>query len=209
MSRVRVKICGITRVEDGQAAADAGADAIGLVFFPPSPRAVSRAQARLICMNLPPFVNRVGLFVNEDRETIEQTLADVPIDTLQFHGDETPEYCASFGVPYVKSVGVKPGVDVRHQMALYHTASAVLLDQHDRVRWGGTGETFDWALVPGERPVPLILAGGLTDENVANAVRTVGPDAVDVSGGVECSKGIKDAARIQAFIRGLQGVRTD
>ena len=128
------------------------------------------------------------------------------MDTLQFHGDETPEFCNSFGLPYVKSIGVKPGLDVAAAMASYGGASAVLLDQHDRVQWGGTGEAFDWALVPGERHRPMVLAGGLTPDNVCGAIRQVKPDAIDVSGGVEREKGIKDAALIAAFMRGVNRV---
>ncbi|NKC14996.1 MAG: phosphoribosylanthranilate isomerase [Gammaproteobacteria bacterium] len=212
--RVRVKICGLTRPGDAIAAAQAGADAIGLVFYPASPRAVSVAIARAICAVLPPFVSRAALFVNESAQRVEQVLAEVPIDTLQFHGDETSEYCASFGVPFVKAIGVKAGVDVAEEMARFETASGILLDSHDRVRRGGTGRAFDWALIPGKQPAeqpraqhpPIILAGGLNPVNVAAAVRTVQPYAVDVSGGVEREKGIKDAALIAAFMRGVNRV---
>lgn len=204
--RVRVKFCGITRVEDALSAARLGADAIGLVFYAPSPRAVSQADARAICLALPPFVNRVALFVNAEVAAVRDVLAAVPVDTLQFHGDETEAYCAAFGLPYVKAIGVRPGLDVASEIARYASASGVLLDQHDRVRWGGTGEAFDWALVPGERARPLVLAGGLTPDNVAEAVRRVRPDAVDVSGGVERARGVKDPALMDAFMRGLNRV---
>jgi phosphoribosylanthranilate isomerase len=204
--RVRVKICGITSPHDGVTAAQLGADSIGLNFFAPSPRFVAPDVARAICFALPPFINRVALFVNEERERVLEVLDVVPADTLQFHGDETAQYCESFGLPYIKSVGVKPGIDVAAQIAQYRSAAGILLDSHDRVRWGGTGEAFDWALIPGERHTPLILAGGLNAENVAQAIQTVRPDAVDVSGGVEREKGIKDPSRIEAFIRGIRSV---
>ena len=152
------------------------------------------------------IVSRVALFVNDSASRIESILKQVQVDTLQFHGDETPEFCNSFGLPYVKSIGVKPGLDVAAAMASYGGASAVLLDQHDRVQWGGTGEAFDWALVPGERHRPMVLAGGLTPDNVCGAIRQVKPDAIDVSGGVEREKGIKDAALIAAFMRGVNRV---
>ena len=207
--RTRVKICGITQPEHGVCAAESGADAIGLVFYPPSARAVDIRVAATICAALPPFVSRVALFVNAPVEDVRRVLDACPIDTLQFHGDEEAQYCASFGVPYVKSIGVKPGVDVVAMVNRYPDASGVLLDQHDRVNWGGTGRAFDWALVPGERVKPTILAGGLTPDNVAEAVRTVRPEAVDVSGGVEASKGVKDAEKIKAFIRGVESVSTE
>ena len=203
MSRVRVKICGITRVEDALAAADAGVDAIGLNFYKPSPRYVQPQIAREICKALPAFINKVGLFVNETRELTDSVLAEVPLDTLQFHGDESPEYCAQFQLPYIKSVGVREGTDIDAATRRYDTASALLLDQFDRTRWGGTGETFDWALVPGVRTMPFVLAGGLNVANIASALAQVRPYAVDVSGGVERSRGIKDAAKMAAFIRGV------
>ena len=207
--RTRIKICGITLPEHGVCAAENGADAIGLVFYPPSPRAVDARMAATICAELPPFTSRVALFVNASVDEVRRVLDVCPIDTLQFHGDEESQYCASFGVPYVKSIGVKPGVDVVATVNRYPDAAGVLLDQHDRVNWGGTGQAFDWALVPGERLKPTILAGGLTPDNVAEAIRTVRPEAVDVSGGVEASKGVKDAEKIKAFIRGVESVSTE
>jgi len=203
MPRVRTKICGITRTEDALAAALAGTDAIGLNFFEPSPRYVLPERARVIAQTLPAFVNRVGLFVNAKADKIRAVMATVPLDTLQFHGDEPPEFCASFGLPFVKSVGMREGVDLSVEAKRYGAAAALLLDQFDRTRWGGTGEQFDWQLVPDERPMPLILAGGLSAENVADALRTVRPYAVDVSGGVEVSPGVKDPVKIQAFMRGV------
>ena len=207
MHRVRTKICGITRTEDALTAAHAGTDAIGLNFFEPSPRYVAPERAREIAEVLPAFVSRVGLFVNAQAEKIRSVLATVPLDTLQFHGDEPPEFCASFGLPFVKSVGMREGVDLSVEAKRYGAAAALLLDQFDRTRWGGTGEQFDWQLVPDERSMPLILAGGLSADNITEALRTVRPYAVDVSGGVEVSPGVKDPAKIQAFIRGVTSVQ--
>ena len=206
MSRVRVKICGIKSPEDGIVAAHAGADAIGLNFFPPSPRYVEPERARDIAQALPAYVNRVALFVNEPTETVERVLARVPVDTLQFHGDETPEFCSQFGMPYVKSVGVRARRDIELAAEQYVDATALLLDQFDRERWGGTGELFDWTLIPGERRMPIVLAGGLTADNVAEALRVVRPYAVDVSGGVESERGVKDPAKIEQFLRGVMSV---
>jgi len=201
--RVRVKICGITRVEDGLAAAAAGADAIGMVFAD-SPRQVHPEQARAILQGLPPFIKVVGLFVDATPDRIRQVLGQVPLDLIQFHGREAPETCRVIGRPYIKAIAMKPGVDVRAEAARYPDAAGVLLDTYRPGQSGGTGETFDWAQVPKDLDKPLILAGGLTPDNVADAVRTVHPYAVDVSSGVELSKGIKDAAKIAAFIRNLQ-----
>ncbi|MCO6059456.1 phosphoribosylanthranilate isomerase [Pseudomonas sp. MOB-449] len=201
MSAVRIKICGITRIEDALAAVAAGADAIGLVFYAKSPRAVTAPQARAIVAALPPFVTSVGLFVDMPRDELRQVLAEVPLDLLQFHGDETPEDCSGYGRPYIKALRVRPGDDVAAAIARYPDASGVLLDTYVPGTPGGTGEAFDWTLVPQDAARPVILAGGLTPENVADAVRQVRPYAVDVSGGVEASKGIKDAAKIQAFIQ--------
>lgn len=201
MAAPRVKICGITRVEDGLAAAHAGADAIGLVFAPQSPRRVTLAEAVAITRALPPFVSTVALFVNADRTEVEAVLAGLRPDLLQFHGDETPEFCASFGVPYIKAVRVRPGLDLLQFDATYGTARGLLLDAYHPQRHGGTGERFDWNLIPRGLSKPCILAGGLTPDNVAQAVQRVRPWAVDVSSGVEASPGIKDAAAIGRFIQ--------
>lgn len=206
VGRVRVKICGITRIEDAIVAADAGADAIGLVFYPPSPRFVDVGLARELCLALPAFVNRVGLFVNAAPGVVAKVLEQVPLDTLQFHGDESPEDCAAHGLPFIKSIGVREGVDIADVAQRYSAAAALLLDQYDRTRWGGTGECFDWQLVPGECPLPMILAGGLDSDNISAALAQVRPYGVDVSGGVEASRGIKDASQIQAFMRGVLSV---
>ncbi|AYF87432.1 phosphoribosylanthranilate isomerase [Pseudomonas sp. DY-1] len=201
MSAVRIKICGITRIEDALAAVAAGADAIGFVFYAKSPRAVTSAQAGAIIAALPPFVTTVGLFVDMPRAELKQLLEVVSLDLLQFHGDESPADCAGYGRPYIKALRVKPGDDVAAAIARYPDASGVLLDTYVAGIPGGTGEAFDWSLVPRNAAKPVILAGGLTPENIGEAVRQVCPYAVDVSGGVEASKGIKDAAKIQAFIQ--------
>lgn len=201
MSAVRIKICGITRIEDALAAVAAGADALGFVFYAKSPRAVSAAQAAAIIAALPPFVTTVGLFVDMPRAELRQLLGEVPLDLLQFHGDESAEDCAGFGRPYIKALRVKPGDDIAAAVSRYPEASGLLLDTYVPGVPGGTGEAFDWSLVPHDAAKPLILAGGLTPDNVGEAVRQVRPYAVDVSGGVEAAKGIKDAAKIQAFIQ--------
>lgn len=205
MSAVRSKICGITRVEDALAAAAAGADAIGLVFYAKSPRAVSVEQARQIIAALPPFVTTVGLFVDAGRDELRQILAQVPLDLLQFHGDESAEQCEGHGRPYIKALRVRGGDDVAAQVARYPGAVGVLLDTFVEGVPGGTGLAFDWSLVPAGLAKPVILAGGLTPENVAAAIARVCPYAVDVSGGVESAKGIKDADKVRAFIRAAQG----
>lgn len=206
MPAVRIKICGITRVEDALAAAEAGADAIGLVFYAKSPRAVSLSQARAIVAALPPFVSTVGLFVDASRCELGEILEAVPLDILQFHGDETPEACSGWRRPYLKALRVKSGDDVAGQISMYPQASGFLLDTYVEGVPGGTGQAFDWSLVPKDVARPLILAGGLTVANVADAIAQVRPYAVDVSGGVEASKGIKDAQKIRDFIAQCRSV---
>lgn len=197
--RTRVKICGITRGEDLRAAVEAGADAIGLVFYPPSPRMLKLEQARELRSAVPPYVTSVALFVNPSRAEVEAVLERVRPAMLQFHGEETPEFCAAFGVPYVKACRVRPGVDLLKYLRPFSGAAGWLLDSHVE-EYGGIGERFDWSLVPAKRERPLVLSGGLTRGNVGDAIRRVRPWAVDVSSGVESAKGIKDAARIAAFI---------
>ncbi len=203
--RTRVKICGITRVEDALAAAAAGADAIGLVFAEASPRCVSADQARTIAAALPPFVTVVGLFVDAPAARIRELLGRVPLDLLQFHGRETPDQCRGFGRPYIKAIAMQDGVDAADVARRYAGAAGLLFDAFDPQLAGGSGQVFDWARVPYDLDRPVILAGGLTPDNVAAAVRAVRPYAVDVSTGVEQSKGIKDAAKIAAFIRNAAG----
>jgi len=202
--RVRVKICGITRIEDGLAAADAGADAIGLVFAD-SPRQVTTAQARAIVSALPPFIKVVGLFVDPSADAVRAVLGEVPLDLIQFHGLETPELCRALGRPYLKAIHIKEGVDAGVAARRYPDAAGILFDTFHPQVAGGSGNAFDWSQVPRDLGRPVILAGGLTPDNVAAAVKQVRPYAVDVSSGVEISKGIKDAARIAAFIRNAKG----
>lgn len=210
MAIPRVKICGITRVEDALAAARLGADAIGLVFYAPSPRAVSVQQAARIVRALPPFVTTVGLFVNATGKHVTETLENVPLDLLQFHGDETPEYCQAFQRPWIKAVRMKEQVDLHQQAARYALASALLVDSYVPGVPGGTGATFNWQRLPQTLSRPLILAGGLAPANVAEAVCQVQPWAVDVSGGVEQQSvqgrraGIKDASAMRAFINAVK-----
>jgi phosphoribosylanthranilate isomerase len=197
--RTRVKICGITRPQDAAAAAEAGADAIGLVFYPPSPRFLSVERAREIASALPPFVQAVALFVNADAAQVAQVIGRVHPAMLQFHGEETPAFCGQFGLPYVKACRVAPEVDLLKYLAEFPAASGWLLDAHVE-EYGGVGASFDWSLVPRRLERPLVLSGGLTQGNVGAAIRKVKPWAVDVSSGVESAKGIKDAAKIAAFI---------
>lgn len=205
MPVVRSKICGITRVEDALLAAEAGADAIGLVFYAKSPRAVDVRQARAIVAALPPFVTTVGLFVNASRCEINEILDAVPLDLLQFHGDERAADCAGYHRPYVKALRVQPGDDVRARCAEFPQAAGILLDTFVPGVPGGTGQAFDWSLVPADPGCPIILAGGLDAENVAAAIRQVRPWAVDVSGGVEAGKGVKDASKVRAFVAAVRG----
>ena len=199
-----VKICGITRVEDALAAAHAGAHAIGLIFYPGSPRQVPHDVARRVVEALPPFVTPVALFVDAKSIDVERVIGEVKPQLLQFHGDENPEFCERFGLPYIKAAKVRRGVDLIQYARRYTTAKGLLLDTFVDGSHGGTGATFDWALIPDQFPLPLILAGGLQPDNVADAIRRVRPWAVDVSSGVEAAKGIKDAAKIAAFIRGVR-----
>lgn len=206
---VRSKICGITRIEDALAVVEAGADAIGLVFYGKSPRAVSVEQAAAILRALPPFVTTVGLFVDMPRDELQQLLQRLPLDLLQFHGDESPADCEGYGRPYIKALRVRPGEDVAAAMAPYSGARGILLDTFIEGVPGGTGASFDWSLVPDDAAKPIILAGGLDADNVARAIRQVRPYAVDVSGGVEASKGIKDAGKIRAFVQAVRDARCD
>lgn len=199
-----VKICGMTRVEDALAAAHAGAHAIGVIFAPGSARLVSVETAAQVVQALPPFVTPVALFVNQGPAHIRQVMARVRPQILQFHGDEAPDFCRSFGLPYLKAVRVRAGVDLLQYARLYGDAKGLLLDAFVEGNHGGTGAVFDWSLIPREFPLPLVLAGGLDAGNVGEAVRRVRPWAVDVSSGVEASKGIKDAAKVAAFIRGVR-----
>ncbi len=199
--RTRTKICGITREEDALAAVKAGADAIGLVFYAKSPRYVAPEKAARIVAQLPPFVDAVGLFVDADAAEVRSVLAKVRLDLLQFHGDEPSAYCDSFNFPYIKAARVRPELNLVEYEARYAGAKALLLDAYVEGVAGGTGERFDWNLIPSNLTKPLILAGGLTPQNVRMAIQQVSPYAVDVSGGVEREKGIKDADKVFAFIQ--------
>ncbi len=202
----RIKICGITRVEDALAVASCGANAIGLVFYQKSPRHVTMQQAAQLAAAIPPFVTRVGLFVNPSEEEVRDALRQVPLDVLQFHGEEAPEFCAQFGRSYLKAVRVRTGVDLVQCAARYRSAQGLLLDAYVEGTHGGTGESFDWALIPHDLLLPVILSGGLHAGNVAQAIKQVRPYAVDVSSGVEAEKGIKDAAKIAAFINEVKNI---
>jgi phosphoribosylanthranilate isomerase len=202
----RIKICGITREQDMHAVVNSGADAFGLVFYEKSPRHVGLQQAAQILRAVPPFITVVGLFVNPAAEYVREVLEKVSLDVLQFHGEETPEFCAQFGKPYLKAVRVKVGVDLIQYAARYAGAQGLLLDAYIEGTHGGTGESFDWELIPQDLPLPVILSGGLNAGNVAAAVKQVKPYAVDVSSGVEAAKGIKDVAKIAAFIKEVKNI---
>lgn len=201
--RTRVKICGITRPEDGAIAAELGADAIGLVFYPPSPRCVDPETAQRIVAALPPLVMVVGLFVNPEPAAVRAVLTRIPLHLLQFHGDEEPEECAAFALPYLKAVPMGAGAEVTDYEQRFASAAGLLLDSHGGQEMGGTGQGFDWTRIPAQRKKPLILAGGLHPGNIAEAIRQVRPYAVDVSSGVESAKGIKDAELMRAFLQGV------
>jgi phosphoribosylanthranilate isomerase len=203
MLRTRVKICGITRPEDGLAAVSAGADAIGLVFFPRSPRFVTPDQALAIVRELPAFVSVVGLFVNEQPGMVRAMADAVGLDLLQFHGEETAAFCRQFNQPYIKALRVQPGLDLEAASEEFADAKGLLLDAYEPDLQGGTGQMFDWSLVPAAMTGRCILAGGLSPGNVVEAVQQVRPYALDVSSGVEREKGIKDPDKIIAFMRGV------
>lgn len=200
MKKARVKICGVTSVADALLAQEAGADAIGVVFYEPSPRCVTIDQAREIALSVGPFVTLVGLFVNAPAEYVKEVLAAVPLHVLQFHGDESPDYCESFQRAYIKAIRMRPELDVLAAIDKHPLAAGVLLDAYRPGVPGGTGETFDWQRIPHQTNKPIILAGGLNASNIAEAIALTGVYGVDVSGGVELSPGVKDAGKIQNFI---------
>jgi phosphoribosylanthranilate isomerase len=207
--RTRVKICGITRAEDARSAVEHGADAIGLVFFEGSPRHVALEQAERITAAVAPFVTVVGLFVDASPSEIRHVLDNVPLGLLQFHGHEANDDCNRFGLPFIKSVAMKPDIDLRVQIQAYPDAGGILLDAWQPHTHGGGGQVFDWARVPHDLAVPVILAGGLTAANIETAIRQVRPYAVDVSSGVESGKGIKSAEKISAFMKGVRSSDAD
>jgi phosphoribosylanthranilate isomerase len=198
--RTRVKICGITRRQDAEFAVEMGADALGFVFYSPSPRAISLAQAKQIMATLPPFVDVVALFVDAEAEEVKAHLAELPISLLQFHGNESPSYCEQFNLPYMKAIRMQETIDLNLESERYKSASALLVDSYKPGIPGGTGEVFDWSLLTTVNK-PVILAGGLDASNVKQAIKQVKPYAVDVSGGVELSKGIKDKQKISDFMQ--------
>ncbi len=205
-TKIRAKICGLTRAEDAAAAAALGADAVGLVFYEKSRRAVTAQQAAQIAAALPPFVCAVGLFVNESADNIREVLRRVPLDIIQFHGDEDDEFCRQFDRPYLKAVRVRSAKDIQTASNRFPNARALLFDAYHPQEYGGTGQSFDWTLLREYAGKPWILAGGLTPQNVAEAVRVSGAAAVDVSGGVESAAGIKDYEKMAAFLRAVQAV---
>jgi phosphoribosylanthranilate isomerase len=205
VSRIRIKICGITRAEDLQAAVAAGVDAIGFVFYPPSARFLEAARAAELARLTPPFVARVGLFVNAEPAFVSATLDRVPLDLLQFHGEEDAAYCEQFRRPYLKAARVRPGLDLLEYASAFPSAQGILLDAYVE-GYGGAGQVFDWSLIPRTLPLPVVLSGGLTPDNVADAVRGIRPWAVDVSSGVEAARGIKDFAKINAFVAAVKNL---
>ncbi|MGB1310840.1 MAG: phosphoribosylanthranilate isomerase [Leucothrix sp.] len=200
----RVKICGITSTTDALNAANAGADALGFVFYPKSSRFVTPEQAYSICATLPPFVTSVGLFLNAEAEQVQTTLNQVSLDLLQFHGNESPEFCRSFGRPYIKALGTDGLENFPTHADQYHDALAILVDSHVLGKAGGTGQTFDWSLLPKNYPKPIILAGGLKPENIADAIHETSVYAFDLSSGVESSPGIKSKAKIDALMQAVR-----
>ena len=201
----RIKMCGLTRLEDVEAAVGAGADAIGLVFYPPSPRYVDLATAGTLARAVPPFITIVGLFVNAEVATVKTTLAEVPLHVLQFHGDEHETYCRQFDRPYLKAARVRPGMDLLQYAAGFPSAQALLLDAFVD-GYGGGGKAFDWSVIPADLGKPIVLSGGLDAGNVVEAISRVRPAAVDVSSGIERAKGIKDAEKMRAFAAAVRSV---
>jgi len=199
--RTRVKICGFTQAKDAVVAANLGVDAIGLVFYPPSPRYVSIEQAKEIVEALPAFVTVVALFVDEQESQIREVLSHVSIDCIQFHGDESAAACRAYNKPYMKAIRMKPGLDISEIARQYNDATALLLDAYHPGIKGGSGSQFDWDLIPEDCSLPVVLAGGLQLDNVRQAIQSVKPYALDVSSGVEAEKGVKDVAKMTAFIQ--------
>ena len=201
--KTRIKICGLTREEDVDAAVAAGADAIGFVFYPPSPRYITPQRAAELARRIPPFVDVVGLFVNEAPELVRAACEALPINVLQFHGDEDAAYCRQFARPYLRAARVRPGLDLVEFASSFPDARGLLLDAFVE-GYGGGGHVFDWTLIPSNLPSYLVLSGGLTADNIGDAIRRVRPVAVDVSSGVEAGKGIKDHSKIAAFVAAVR-----
>lgn len=201
---VRVKVCGITRIEDARVAVRLGVDAIGFVFWPHSSRFIDPNSVGQICAEIPPFVCTVGVYVDPDANWVEETARAAHLNLLQFHGDEPPEFCAQFSLPYIKAIRVRPKTDLLQYAQHYAGARGLLLDTYAENMPGGTGHAFDWQLVPKQFPLPVILSGGLNPDNVTEAIKQTQPWAVDVSSGVEAAKGIKDEKKIFAFMQGVK-----
>lgn len=201
VSRTRIKMCGMTRTVDIMHAVSLGVDAIGVIFYPESPRHVEIDKAKLLLKNVPAFIDVVAVCVNPEIAFVQQIITELPIQLLQFHGDETPEFCEQFNKPYIKAIPARSKESIVKAVEQYCGASAILLDTPSMVQRGGTGETFDWEIVPRSCAKPLIIAGGLTIENVNDVITVCSPYAVDVCSGVECSAGIKDHAKMHQFIR--------
>ena len=203
---IRVKICGITNVTDAMLCCDYGADALGFVFYPDSPRYVTASQSEQIIRQLSAFVSTVGLFVNANQDYVQQVLQETSLDMLQFHGDETPEYCRQFQRPYIKAIRVRNTEDILCAQEKFASARALLFDAHVEHLYGGSGQSFDWTLLPEKLSVPWVLSGGLTPENVAAAIRQTGCAAVDISSGVELKKGVKCPDKLSEFFKGVRSV---
>ncbi|MBF0264506.1 MAG: phosphoribosylanthranilate isomerase [Gammaproteobacteria bacterium] len=199
--KTRVKMCGITRLVDAQAAIEAGVDALGFVFYPPSPRYIEPEKAAEIIAQIPAFINCVGLFVNEQDKTIENILIQTQLDLIQFHGDESHEFCKQFSRPFIKAIRMKDEQNIQHSIEQYPTAKGILLDSYVKGVPGGTGEIFNWDKIPDNLTKPIILAGGLSANNIAQAIKQVNPYAVDVSGGIEAHPGVKSDDKINEFMR--------
>jgi len=204
MNKTRIKICGITRKEDIHSAAQLGVDALGFVFVSSSPRCINIDQAGMLIHELPPFIQSVGLFMNQSEQEIREVLQAIPLNLLQFHGEESPAFCQQFALPYIKAIPMGGEIDALHYAAQYSDSSGFLLDSHSLGESGGSGDKFDWDKIPQPFGRPLILAGGLNVANIKEAVKQVRPYAVDVSSGVEVSKGIKDPEKMAAFVRGVR-----
>ena len=201
--RTKIKICGITNLKNAREASELGVDALGFVFFSESPRYIEPKKARVIINLLPSFVSRVGLFVNAPKEEVLSAISESRVNVLQFHGDEEEEFCNQFNLPYIKAISFKDGTNLLEYCQLYASSSAILIDTYSQKMRGGTGKTFNWDLIPKQLPLPIIIAGGLDSKNVSSLINSVNPYGVDVSGGVELDKGIKDHNMMKNFVLGV------
>ena len=201
--RTKIKICGITNLRNAHEAARLGVDALGFVFFSESPRYIEPKKARVIINSLPSFILRVGLFVNAPKEEVLFAISESRVNVLQFHGDEDEEFCNQFNLPYIKAISFKDGINLLEYCQLYASSSAILIDTYSQKMRGGTGKTFNWDLIPKQLPLPMIIAGGLDSKNVSSLINSVNPYGVDVSGGVELDKGIKDHNMMKNFVLGV------